>query len=413
MYRDANVLLLVYDSVRPDYLGCYNPARRNTPGLDELAVESVVFERTVSTSAWTLPAVSSIVSGVYSHRLGLYKWDQPWPGDYLALFHYFRNAGYKVGSFVFEPQFLFSSFPAAGVVDHSRDPNRMFKWIREAKGEKFFLLVHSHRTHIPWVPQTSAEAWRKEVRRLQKRLREDGEAGAQECRRLYEDSIRAMSEEEIPGFREALAEIGVKDDTIIVFTADHGESWCERIENRETITDNFALHGRFLYDECILTPLMIRVPEATGGGRRISHQVRSVDIAPTILDLCGLDYEIGSMDGRSLKRVIERDERGDRPAVSSTTDTLNTQHLTVLAKFSMRKPPWKLIWSMPDKRWELYNLKEDPSETRDVFQSMSARREVKKMVEALEGEARRIKPFEGGEEEEEKLREQLRGLGYL
>jgi arylsulfatase A-like enzyme len=408
-----NVLLLVYDSVRPDYLAPYNAARVGQDGLLDIAREGALFESVVSTSAWTLPAVSGIVSGVYSHKLGLYKWDQPWPDDYTTLFHRFKEAGYNVGSFVFEPQFLFPSVPAAGVVDHSRDPSRICDWIRENAGSKFFLLVHSHRTHIPWVVQHSAESWRKEVRRLQEVLRENGEEGAAECRALYEDSIRAMSEEEIPSFREALRDAGVEDDTLIVFTADHGESWCERITDRETITDNFALHGRFLYDECVLTPLIIRSPEGRWAGERVRGQVRSVDIAPTVLDLCGIKYDFESMDGRSLVEPLEKGEGADRPALSSTTDTVNTKHLTVLAKMSLRRPPWKLIKSLFDDTWELYDLEKDPGETENLYAEHSGGDTVAEMVSVIEEHVKQIKPFEGGEEEEEKLREQLRGLGYL
>lgn len=408
-----NVILFVYDSVRPDYLGPYNPERAGRGAVEDLAREGALFEKVISASAWTLPAVSSIVSGVYSHRLGMYKWDQPWPEEYSTLFHYFRDAGYNAASFVFEPQFLFSSVPAAGVVDHSRDLARMCDWIKGAAGTSFFLLVHSHRTHIPWVPQNSAEAWRKEVRRLQKILREDGEAGAKECRCLYADSIRAMNEEEIPAMREALRVAGLEEDTLIVFTADHGESWCERITDRETITDNFALHGRFLYDECVLTPLIIRTPDKKWAGERVKCQVRSVDIAPTILDLCGIEYEQKALDGRSLLDPISGDEMGDRPALSSTTDTVNTQHLTVLARMSFRRPPFKLIKSLFNDSWEVYDLEKDPSETRNLHEDLSDNEAVKEMAALIEAEAGRIKPFEGGEDEEEKLREQLRGLGYL
>jgi arylsulfatase A-like enzyme len=408
-----NVLMLVYDSVRPDYLGSYAGRDAGTHGIDSLAETGALFERVISSSAWTLPCIGALISGVDSHRLGLFRWEQEWPREHPTLFHYFGSAGYDVGSFVFDEKYMFAEVPEARVRGHSRDLGPACDFLRERRNVPFFLFVHSWRTHIPWVPQPSAESWRKEVRRLQEALRTDWEAAAEECRSLYRGSIEAASEEELPRLRDALRSSGALEDTVVVFTSDHGETWGERAGDKDTITDNFALHGRYLYDESIRVPLIISVNEGGWPGRRVTNQVRSIDVAPTVLDLCGIEHDPGSMDGYSLRSSVGGEDNEDREALISTTDSKSGQPLTVIAKIAVKRPPWKLIWTLSNGKRELYNTDEDPGETRDRYGELESAPWVKGMMENLNRELEAARPYSGTEDEMERLKEQLRGLGYL
>jgi arylsulfatase A-like enzyme len=408
-----NVLMLVYDSVRPDYLSSYGCREAGTYELDSLAETGALFEKVVSSSAWTLPSVGALISGVNSHRLGLFRWEQEWPQEYPTLFHHFSSAGYDVGSFVFDEKYMFANVPETRVRGNSRDIGTVCNFIRERRSSPFFLFVHSWRTHIPWVPQSSAESWRGEVRRLQEALRTGGEDAAEECRSLYRSSIKAACQEEIPRLREALESAGAGENTLLLFTSDHGESWGERAGDKSTITDNFALHGRYLYDESILVPLVISVDESDWAGRRVRNQVRSVDIAPTVLDLCRVKHDSGRMDGLSLCSSVMGGDGEDREAVISTTDSKSGEPLTVLARMALKRPPWKLIWTLSDGKHELYNTEEDPGETRNRYGEMESAPWVGDLVRRLNQELDASRPYSGTEGELERLKEQLRGLGYL
>jgi len=408
-----NVILLVYDSVRPDFLGCYGASESRTDGIDSLAERGVLFETVVSSSAWTLPSVAALVSGVWSHKLGLFRWEQPWPDDVRTLFHYFSAAGYDVASFVFDESYLFSRFPEAGVRGHSRNLEPICEFVKKRRREPFFLFLHSWRTHIPWTPQPSAQAWRAEVRRIQAMLRTGGEGAVAECRRLYADSIAAAANEEVPAILDALREGGREEETLLIFTSDHGESWAERARDRESITDNFALHGRYLYDESIKVPLVLVDGRGRWAGTRVPHQVRSVDLAPTVLDLCGIPYPPEGFDGLSLGPLITGAECGDRPAFSSTTDSVSGETLTVLTRMAYRTPPLKMIWSVAEGRRELYDIVEDPGETCDRYEELAGTAAARGMCVAISAELDKCRPFEGTEEELAKLKDQLRGLGYL
>ena len=308
---------------------------------------------------------------------------------------------------------MFAEVPEARVRGHSRDLGPVCDFLKERRSSPFFLFVHSWRTHIPWVPQSSAESWRKEVRRLQKALRTDWEAAAEECRSLYRGSIKAASEEELPRLKEALRSSGAWEDTLIVFTSDHGESWGDRAADKNTITDNFALHGRYLYDESISVPLIISVNESDWSGRRVPNQVRGIDIAPTVLDLCGVKYDPGLMNGYSLRSSVSGEDREDREALVSTTDSKSGQPLTVLARMAVKRPPWKLIWTLSNGRRELYNTDEDPGETRDRYGELGSEPWVQGMMKGLKEELETAGPYSGTEDEMERLKKQLRGLGYL
>ena len=72
-----NVLLLLVDTLRSDFLGCYGNLNVKTSVLDEFAGEGVRFEQAISTATWTPPSVSALVSGIYPHRLGMFRFDKP------------------------------------------------------------------------------------------------------------------------------------------------------------------------------------------------------------------------------------------------------------------------------------------------------------------------------------------------
>jgi arylsulfatase A-like enzyme len=113
-----NVLMLVADSLRRDF--CFSD-ETETGTLDGLIDEGVRFDQTISSATWTPPCMSSIFSGIYPHRLGMYDFSMPFPSDVHSLFQQFEAAGYEVGSYVFDENYLFNDVPEANVEDNFRD----------------------------------------------------------------------------------------------------------------------------------------------------------------------------------------------------------------------------------------------------------------------------------------------------
>jgi len=108
------VILIVADSLRNDALGCTG-SQWETPTVDRLASDGTLFERVISAAPWTVPSIAAMLTGIYSHRLGLAKWEQPWPEHHPTLFDLADQKGMKTASFVFDPTHLFRRVPSARV----------------------------------------------------------------------------------------------------------------------------------------------------------------------------------------------------------------------------------------------------------------------------------------------------------
>lgn len=358
------VLWLTADALRRDYLGCYG-AKINTHTVDNLAKEGVKFDQAITAATWTPPSTAAFISGIYPHRLGIQHFFSPWNPKVKTIFHYFADAGYEVGSFVFED--LFSKYPFARVQGVFRDYQKPLAWIKKNSKKEFFLYLHYFWTHGPYEPQDSAEAWSSANHKLLKMLREDPD-GVEKCKKLYKKAVERMDEEWLSPILDTLEKEGILDETLIIFTSDHGESWGERIKDKSKIRVNFDLHGRFLYDELLRVPLILRMPDILPAGSVIKEQVRTVDIMPTILDIAGIERDRYPIDGLSLMDYFNnRKGRRDRLAISSATD----DKFKKIAKIAIRTPKWKMIWTIEDDFVELYNLDTDPGESRNVADNYS------------------------------------------
>ena len=109
-----SAVILVADSVRADML--LGPGgRAHTPFFDRLAGQGASFDTAISAAPWTVPSIAAMLTGVYAHRLGLVKWEQPWPASRRSLFDLAADAGMEVGSFVFDTAHLFRNVGAASV----------------------------------------------------------------------------------------------------------------------------------------------------------------------------------------------------------------------------------------------------------------------------------------------------------
>ena len=276
-----SLIFIVADSLRHDHLGCTG-GPVSTPTVDGLADSGALFERVISAAPWTVPSVASMLSGVNCHRLGLVQWEQPWRQDTPSLFDIARQAGYEVASFVFDPSFMFTSVPQAGVRGSSQDTTAVLDWIRQHRDDRYLLFLHYWWTHIPYVdlPMSTA-AWRQGADHVLAALAAGAEA-REGVKRLYRRAVERFSEQWLPRVLDA-ADL---DTTWVLLTADHGESWGER-PGDDPPADVFDLHGNALWDEVLRVPMIIRQP---GGGepQRLPGLSRTVDILPTLAELLGL-----------------------------------------------------------------------------------------------------------------------------
>ncbi|HSQ79031.1 MAG TPA: sulfatase-like hydrolase/transferase [Candidatus Bathyarchaeia archaeon] len=297
--QDLNVLLVTIDTQRPDRLSCYDPKFAQTPQIDALAARGVLFERAFAHAPLTLPSHASILLG--STPLAHGADDNGMrviPKGVPSLPKTLKAAGYATGAFV-------SAFPldtrfgltegfdvyddkyparAAASLDFPERPAEKTvaaatDWLSSQAG-RWFLWVHLFDPHAPYAPpEPYASRYAKD---------------------LYSGEV-AYVDEMLGRLFQLIESRGETGRTLVVLTADHGESLGEHGE---------MTHSYFAYNSTLHVPLIVAVPGLAS--RRASGLVSHEDIFPTVCDVLGLPQPAG-LRGRSFKPLLEGHSRKARP----------------------------------------------------------------------------------------------------
>jgi arylsulfatase A-like enzyme len=397
----VNVILYVSDALRADHVGCYGARFVNTRTLDELAASGARFEQVVASAPWTAPAMTSLVTGLYPHRHGVLDWSRALPDGVETLFHAFARSGYAVASYVFDDEFLYASLPEANVRGRSGNLDEVVQWLREHAGAPFFLLVHSWATHMPYDAEAHGDRdWASAKRLFIERIQANRADALEEAREAYRQAVERQSEVLVASLLHELERLGIDEQTTVAFTADHGETWGERFADKTEVRGVYHLHGAALYDEALLVPLILRAPQAIEPSLVVPTQVRSVDLAPTVLELAGIPAF--PCDGESLGPLLRGPEAADRTALSVTSDR------GAVSLIAVRRPPWKVIRQVAPPLEEAYRIDLDPRERENALADAPA-----ELRALLERELETMEPTAISEEEEALISSRLERLGYL
>jgi arylsulfatase A-like enzyme len=396
-----NTVVWVSAALRADHVGCYGARRVRTPTIDALAAAGVRFDQCIAAAPRTSLAATSIATGRYPHRHGVLDWgSDPAPGTETVQGRFARE-GYEVASFVFDEGFLFRNMPDAMVRGRSDSIDPILGWLHANAGGPFHLFVHSWATHVPYsAPHRARTDWREGKRRAIERIQSDRAGALEQSHEAYRRAVEYQSEHNIAAVLETLDELGVRDSTAVVVTADHGESWGERFDDKSEVRGVYHMHGFGLWDEVLQVPLVLAAPELSPAV--VPWQVRTVDLAPTLLDMAGV-APLSAVDGESLLPLVEGRESGDRTALAMTSDLGN------LSQMAVRKPPWKVVRWVPSDDEEAYRLDLDPREQTDVRAQVPKRLRTI-LDEELAGLRRDVVM---SVEEEAAVARRLEDLGYL
>ena len=398
---DLNVILISIDTLRADHLGCYGHARIKTPNIDRLAAEGTLFEQCTVTAPVTLPSHASMLTGTYPfvHKVrdnGTFRLH----ADNLTLTEVFRAAGFatvaQVGAFVLNHEFGLGqgfdvyrdvgfSTPSAAAQGADREisaeqvTDGAIELLRRVSGERFFMFVHYFDPHQPYqAPERFAAQYINP----------------------YPAEI-AYVDEQIGRLLGAVVEAGVSDYTLIVLTSDHGEGLGQHQE---------ATHAYFVYETTLAAPLIFWCPQRIPAGGRTEAQVRSIDIAPTVLALLRL-AALPDGQGVDLSPLIfgEADDLG----LDAYAETFYTKYNLGFSQLrAVRSGGWKYIHA---PRPELYNLLDDPQDSRDLAQSQPQRvSELRERIRTLIAEAPRVvRPAQARRQVTPQEARRLESLGYV
>jgi len=408
------VVFILLDCVRYDHFGCNGNEEIYTPTIDALSQKGCNFKKHFTVATWTAPSVSAIVTGIYPHRIKSYKEHISFPQNIKTIFQYYNENGLKAASFVKSKNF-FGDNSGANETGYSWNIHDILKWLEANDDCDYFLYLHYWNTHFPYFTKFSKEGWYDGVKKLITLLRHGSEKERKLVKELYRFSIERASEEFIYAIVEKLEKLKSLDDTLLVITSDHGESWGERLENIKDV-DIFSMHGKFLYDEVIWTPLIMS-GKVIPSGKEISTMTRSIDLFPTLLELNDLKVntsaEYMEIDGKSLLPVIQGRESAERECFVSTAYLDKMQELVVnevVQKFALRDQEWKIIYNKDKKTFEFYNVLKDPYERNNLVNIEA--NNFKRYKERINCYLKRV-DFLQEEDSKRILTQRLKDLGYI
>jgi arylsulfatase A-like enzyme/predicted negative regulator of RcsB-dependent stress response len=353
-----HIILVTIDTLRADALGFAGNEKVETPFLDRLAREGIVFANAHAHNVITLPSHANILTGLLPYQHGIrdnagYVLDP----RHETIAARLKEEGYATGAFVaafpldsryglnrgFDrydddypkgtnpTKFIMAERPASEVLSAA------VEWWGSISGQNKFLWVHLFEPHAPYVPPPHLAA----------RYADDP----------YLGEVAAVDQE----LERFLSPILAEGNVLLIVTSDHGESLGAHGE---------LTHGLFAYEETLKVPLILHEPGHTAP-RIETAPVRHIDIVPTILERLGLRVS-DELQGRSLLRAGEEEEtyfealsaalnRGWAPLTGLIRDNHKYIHLPIP---------------------ELYDLEKDPGEQRNILES--ERRIAHRLRERLE-----------------------------
>jgi len=393
-FPGAPVILISVDTLRADHLPAYGYLEVETPNIDVLQRDSILFENAYSHCPLTLPSHLSMLTGLLPAEHGVrtnlgYRFDG---AAHPTLARILRAQGYATGAAVsayvlrgatgINESLDFFDDSVGGGVEWTQDlsllqrpggetARRALAWAERVKTRPFFLFLHIYEPHLPYEPP---EPFRSRY-------------GA-----TYDGEV-AASDAVVGEFLGQLKRDGIYDRAMILLVSDHGEGLGDHGEQE---------HGILLYREVLHVPLLLKLPGSRDAGTRVGEPVGLIDVVPTVTAL----LKLGASEPLKGASLLDRDRRGRARPRGIYAETYYPR-----IHFG-----WSQLRSLVDARHhyidgpkpELYEVIRDPRETADtVLADPGVARSMKK---ELDGYAT---GFSNPGRVDPDVAEKLKALGYL
>ncbi len=367
-----NLIFISVDTLRQDHLGIYGYHRNTSPNIDRLLSRGVWFTNAHCNVPLTNPSFCSMMTSRYPHEIGATRNGIPMVRDALTLAEILKENGYTTVAFlsnwplkahlsnldqgfdIYDDNFskkrwLFfnDERDARGVTEQATN------WLKNQLKEPFFLWAHYSEPHAPYLSHKGF------------RFSDPNLPDTEEQRRIdaYDSEI-AYADHYIGELVNCLSQLGLLENSLVFFVADHGESLGEH---------SYVGHGRYLYEPSMRIPFGLSGP-GIPRGVRIDAQVELLDLAPTFLAYAGIPIP-PQMRGRNLLPYIRGEKPWQEPYLvyfETYPGAVRGEGMEKLA--SLKKPIWvglkvenlKVLYSVPNSRWEMYQIQQDPKELHNL-----------------------------------------------
>jgi len=385
--RRPNVLFVFSDMQRAYSMGCYGDSNARTPVLDAFAKQGARLDAAMSNTPVCCPYRACLMSGQYAHRNNVMANGAEFRPTVPTIAQTFRAAGYETGYagkwHIFppkdakDPTYGFPP-PKSEFGFYARDRQSehttevALRFIAEkSQGQAPWLLFVSW--ILPHSPYKAPDGYREHFAKIT--IPPNVPAGvpteyAQKSLPDYYGMIESL-DDEFKRILQALDEAGVADDTIVVFSSDHGDMiGCQGLKAK-----------RWPYEESARIPFLIRYPRAIKPGTVIADPVSSADFYPTLAGLAGVKAPAG-VDGADFSPLF----RGETAKPPRDCVYLAMPYAYVVW------PGWRAIRTrqymyarVKDKPWLLFDLANDPWEMKNLVEDPSKQSLVKEMDDRLAG----------------------------
>jgi arylsulfatase A-like enzyme/tetratricopeptide (TPR) repeat protein len=400
-----NVILVTMDTTRADHLACYGYPNIKTPNLDALAGRGVLFEQAATAAPLTLPAHCTIMTGMYPTYHGVrVNGNTALSDEQTTLAEVLAAQGYQTGAFIgafvldgrwglkqgfqhYDDQFDLSKYKHLDLGAVQKPGNQVMDaalaWLEEQKKGSFFAWIHLYDPHAPYEPPEPYSS----------------EYSPRGLTGLYDGEI-AFMDEQIGRCVAWLAKNDLDKKTILILIGDHGEGLGSHGE---------GTHGFFIYDAVVHVPFLVITPFSELQGKRVSSQVSSVDVVPTLLDLADIAAPL-KVQGRSLLTAMFRPEKDGEGYAYSESMAPNLQ-FGWSPLHSLRTARYKYIDA---PRAELYDIHQDPDEQTNIYPRYSdVVQKMKTELERLISETSQDAPTPQAANLDKETMERLSALGYI
>ncbi|MFC2172999.1 sulfatase, partial [Acidobacteriota bacterium] len=382
-----NLLVITFDTTRADRLGCYGYDHVRTPAIDRLASEGVLFTQAYAQSPQTLPSHCSLFTGLYTITHNVLSNGQELSEEAVTLAEILEARGYQTGAIVataplYKDFNLDQGFDTYNDDFKQRPPDRVFKaflkfitvkkvnmratrpanrvavlakkWLKKAgkKDKPFFLWIHFIDPHWPYRYRPNFDK--------PKSFSEEGELNRYGQKELNYINEIEFADYHLGNVLEKMDKLGLTENTLTIFTADHGESLGEH---------DYRGHRQEVYNNIIHVPLILRFPGRIPGGKRLDAPAMLIDVVPTILNQLRIPHSPTTFQGEDLFDIPE-----DR-----------ARKIYSLAVKLFTKTPVRKAIVYGDKKYiehedmtkhALYNLAKDPGELKNLLEAEPSDRQA-------------------------------------
>ena len=385
-----NVLFIMTDMQRAYSMGCYGDKNARTPNLDAFATQGARFDASISTTPVCCPFRANLMSGLYSHHNQVLDNGMSFKPTAPCLGETFKKAGYEMGYLgkwhisgeaLPDPNL---GFPESGTEygnystgfgrDTKSAANMAIKFIREKspEGKPWFLVVSWLKPHTPYKALPGYAEHFSNIT-LPPNVPPNIPAGsprsyAQENLPEYYGMIEEI-DQEFGRIMKALDASGAAENTIVIFTSDHGDM----------IGSQGLEHKNWPHEESARTPLLVRFPKSVKAGQVIIAPIGAPDLYPTMAGLAGVTAPPG-LDGFDFSPVITG---------KSMKPPRDYVYLSKVYGY-VPWPGWRAIRTdrymyarIKDRPWLLFDLKKDPWEMNNLVDDPASKDLVKQFDERL------------------------------